>query len=274
VKPLFAREHDEVLKQLAFSRVLLAFDFDGTLAPIVADRERAALRAPTERLFRRVCELYPCAVISGRERRDLLQRLGGAPVEYVLGNRGLELDRTRKQAAEFERQIAAALPHLERALAGVSGLEIENKLLSIAVHYRRSRGKRAARSAIARAVARLPTRMRLVTGKFVVNVVPADAPNKGDALLTLRERATADTALYVGDDISDEDVFSLDQPGRLLGVRVGRSLRSAAPFYLRDQREIDTLLRTLAALRGGLAPERAGALGAVAQRCATSVGKR
>ena len=56
----------------------------------------------------------------------------------------------------------------------------------------------------------------------------AGAPNKGDALLRLRTSDGAHTALYVGDDVTDEDVFRLDQPGRLLTVRIGKSLTSAA----------------------------------------------
>ncbi len=54
-----------------------------------------------------------------------------------------------------------------------------------------------------------------------------------------------DTALYVGDDDTDEDVFALDQPGRLLTIRVGRKLDSLAGYFLRNQAEIDVLLRVL-----------------------------
>ena len=256
MKPLLGRgrgqSNDDLLAQFACCRVLLAFDFDGTLAPIVRDRELAVLRASTLRLFERLCELYPCAVVSGRSQRDLTRRLEPAAVEYVVGSQRLEVGR---RAAAFARQVAEALPILEAALAGYAGLkiDIEDKQYSIAVHYRRSRGKREAQNAIAQAVARLPARMRLIPGKLVVNIVPAAAPNKGDAVLALRAQLGADTALYVGDDVSDEDVFCLDQPGRLLGVRVGRSLRSAAPYYLRDQAEIDELLRRLISVRAGIA---------------------
>ena len=65
--------------------------------------------------------------------------------------------------------------------------------------------------------------------------MPEGAPHKGDAILQLRKLADADTALYVGDDFTDEDVFALDQPGRLLTVRIGdiaifgRCLFSAPP---------------------------------------------
>jgi trehalose 6-phosphate phosphatase len=82
-----------------------------------------------------------------------------------------------------------------------------------------------------------------------VNIVPADAPHKGMALERERSRLFCDTAIYVGDDETDEDVFALDQPGRLLSIRVGRKEDSRADFYLESQAGIDPLLRLLARLR-------------------------
>ena len=49
----------------------------------------------------------------------------------------------------------------------------------------------------------------------------------------------------MGDDETDEDVFALDQPGRLLTIRVGRKRQSLASYFLRNQAEIDRLLETL-----------------------------
>jgi trehalose 6-phosphate phosphatase len=185
-------------------------------------------------------------VISGRSRKDVGARVSQARVKYVIGNHGLEPGRN---IASFEREVTAATPELERKLEGLRGVEIENKRYSLAIHYRKARGKRVARAAIEAAVRELDQRMRMIAGKLLVNVVPEGAPHKGDALAALRAREGADTALYVGDDITDEDVFEIDQPGRLLGVRVGRASRSAAAYFLRDQREIDTLLSKLRALR-------------------------
>lgn len=235
-----------MLVQLAWSPVLLAFDYDGTLAPIVANRDAATMRRETSRLFQRVSEIYPVAVISGRSQGDVRSRLGRAPVKYVIGNHGLEPGR---DLSEFESEMRAVRPALEAALNTTSGIDIEDKRYSLAVHYRRSRNKRGARTAVERAVKALPMPMRIVAGKLVVNIVPARAPNKGDALLELREREQASTALYVGDDVTDEDVFTLDQPGRLVGVRVGESSASSAKYYLRDQREMDVLLERLCDLR-------------------------
>ena len=248
MKHLLSRDNAEVLAQFAFSRVLLAFDFDGTLAPIVRDRSQAIMRSVTASMLKTLCAIYPVAAISGRAKTDVSARLGGARVKYVVGNHGLEPGgRLDKYAVE----IASARRILENALANAHGVDIEDKRYSLALHYRRSRQKRHARTTILKAVAALPLAMRVVPGKLVVNVVPARAPNKGDALLALRTRERADTAIYVGDDITDEDVFKIDQPGRLLCIRVGESQTSAAMYFLRNQREIDRLLAKLVALRDG-----------------------
>jgi trehalose 6-phosphate phosphatase len=244
--PLLGAANGKMLEQLAWSRVLVAFDFDGTLAPIVADRERAFMRTSTADLFARVCSLYPCAIISGRSRDDVLSRLNGARVKYVVGNHGLEPGAT---IDTFEREIADAHRVLSVLLADWPGVEIEDKRYSLAIHYRKSRSKRLARVAIHGAVATLPIRMRIVPGKLVVNVLPELAPNKGDALLALRATEQADIAFYVGDDATDEDVFKLDQPGRLLSARVGESIASCASYYLRHQNEIDRLLAKLVTYR-------------------------
>jgi trehalose 6-phosphate phosphatase len=245
VKPLLAQENAHLLGQLASPQALLAFDFDGTLAPIVAHREEAHMRPRTRSLFALVCERFACAVISGRSRSDVGQRLAGAQVKYVIGNHGLEAPQSVLAWHEEMQDVRA---RLESALTLVPGVDVEDKGFSLTIHYRRATAKRGARMAIRAAVAALPYRLRTIPGKLVVNLVPADAPHKGDALLqTLRETG-AQIALYVGDDVTDEDVFLLNPNPGIVGVRIGVSKTSAAGFYLRDQREIDALLTRLLAL--------------------------
>lgn len=250
MKHLLSEGSIELLAQFAWSRVLLAFDYDGTLAPIVANRDAAAMRVRTRTLLHQVCQLYPTVVISGRSQQDVAGRLEGLPLRHIIGNHGLE---PSEHIADFENQVARMLPALQAALAGWGGVEIEDKRYSLAVHYRRSRQKREARKAVFDAVADLKTPVKLVPGKLVINVVPDGAPHKGDALVRLRKQEGADTAVFVGDDVTDEDVFEMDQPGRLLSIRVGRSQSSAAGYFLRDQSEVDRLLARLASLRAGKA---------------------
>jgi trehalose 6-phosphate phosphatase len=135
------------------------------------------------------------------------------------------------------------------------GVWVEDKQYSVAVHYRQSREKRAARAAIQAAAADLGD-VRLVGGKQVVNVLPVGAPHKGFALEKARDRLRCDTAIYVGDDETDEDVFGIAQPGRLLTVRVGANAGSEASYFLRNQAAVDDLLAELVRLR----PEPALAL--------------
>jgi len=246
VRRVFVRQTLERLARFSRSKVLLAFDFDGTLAPIVENRDLALMRAGTTQLFRELCRLYPCAVISGRSKADVESRLADARVRQVIGNHGLEPGHDLR---EFAREVAHARQLLQLSLAHCSGVEVEDKSYSLAIHYRKSREKRKSRAAIHEVVAALQRTMRVVPGKLVWNLVPARAAHKGDALLLLQDQEAAETAFYVGDDVTDEDVFLLDRPDQLFTVRVGRSKKSAAQYYLSDQREIDSLLTKLVELR-------------------------
>jgi trehalose 6-phosphate phosphatase len=243
---LLSPPHSALLSQLASGHTLLAFDFDGTLAPIVDDRELARMREPTAQLLSHIARSFPCAVISGRSQGDVSARLGSAQVRYVVGNHGLE---PNDSMGEFARQIAAARPVLQAALAAEPGVEIEDKRFSLSIHYRAASDRARARQAVEAAVAALGSSTRSMPGKLVVNILPALAPHKGHALLRLRALEGATCALYVGDDVTDEDVFELDQPERLVSVRVGDARYSAARYFLRDQLEIDQLLSLLIELR-------------------------
>jgi trehalose 6-phosphate phosphatase len=243
---LLAKRNLSVLTEFACSQGVLAFDYDGTLAPIVADRMRANLSARTRSLLARACRRYPCAVISGRGSTDVRKLLGDVPVRYILGNHGME---PGPDLARFRSLVARARQRLESVLSGLQGIEIEDKTYSLSVHYRRSRARTQARLAVERAITQLSLSLRTVPGKCVINLLPKQARTKGDALLAIRKKEQADSALFFGDDDTDEDVFRLDQPGHLTTVRIGYSTTSAAAFYLRKQSEIDGVLQHLIAAR-------------------------
>lgn len=248
MKDILAAPQLELLTQFAWSNVLVGLDFDGTLAPIVQRPEDARLRARTRALLVSLAAEFPVAVISGRARDDVARRLEGIPIAAVVGNHGLEpgadLGRCRSLVAEW-------VPRVRRALESEAGVEVEDKTFSLAVHYRRSRTRRTALQRIRAAIADLGP-ARIIGGKLVVNVLPADAPHKGVALVRLRAQLGTDTALYVGDDVTDEDVFALDDPGRLLCIRVGHNAKSRARYFVSSQPAVDELLRTLIGIRRGM----------------------
>lgn len=245
MKDILAPANRQVLDHLASSDTLLAFDYDGTLAPIVKDPVQAHMRQRTSDLLAAVADTYPCVVISGRGQEDVQQRVSAAGIFEVIGNHGLEPRCPREADAV---QVHGCVPELRRALAGRPGIVIEDKVYSVAIHYRGSPAPRAARMAILRAAASLDG-VRIIGGKRVINLVPRQGPHKGTALATAREKFGCEVALYVGDDETDEDVFALDDPQRLLTVRVGRKRASRAAFYVTDQKSVDSLLATLLRLR-------------------------
>jgi trehalose 6-phosphate phosphatase len=238
LKNILAKEQHTTLLDFAQERVLLAFDFDGTLAPIVREPEAAAMRPRTAAMLAKVAKLYPCAVISGRSRADVMAKVDAIPLRAIFGNHGMEpspnLRTWRRLAARWHAQLASSLPP-------IAGVVIENKGVSLAVHYRKARARAAARRLILIAAAALPG-ARIVEGKMVVNALPAGAPDKSTALTSLCKRLRCDSAIYVGDDENDEDVFALARQGRLLGIRVGRSQHTQAAYFVPNQVAVDRLL--------------------------------
>ena len=91
---LLSRASRAILSRLAQERTLCAFDFDGTLSPIVERPEQAGMGEQTQILLGQLAALYPCVIVSGRARADLLGRLNGVKVERVIGNHGAETEAT------------------------------------------------------------------------------------------------------------------------------------------------------------------------------------
>jgi trehalose 6-phosphate phosphatase len=224
---------------------MLGFDYDGTLAPLVATPSRAVMRPSTTRLLRALARHYPCAIVSGRSRRDLQRRVRIPGLHALIGSHGVEPWDATPRTANLVRHWRTALGE---NLPPVSGVVLEDKTYSLALHYRRSLARGRARHTILRAARALPG-ARIVPGKLVVNLVPARSPHKGEALQRIRARLGCVRTLYVGDDETDDDVFNLGSPDRLLGVRVGRRRSGAPPWYLEQQGDIDELLRILIRLR-------------------------
>lgn len=244
MRHLFSIAASAVVSEFAARRTLLAFDFDGTLAPIVDQPDAAAMRPRTQALLGEVARRYPVVVISGRAQDDVLRRLAQIPVLEVVGNHGLE---PNPFADRFANAVQRWLPLLTERLAGVQGVVIEDKRLSVALHYRASLDQKRALEAIEQTLPLLGP-LRVVGGKKVVNLVPEGGQHKGTALQQLQQKLDCEASLFVGDDVTDEDVFAMRSLS-LLTIRVGQKRDSQAEFFLRDQLEIDALLQLLAESR-------------------------
>lgn len=239
-----------LLEHFACSNVILVFDYDGTLAPIVPDFSRADMKPQTRELLRRLSELYPIAVVSGRAQQDVSRLVEELGVTIVLGNHGDEWGASSHSAAT-EQRVAGWRALLEEALSPFAGVIVEDKRFSLTVHYRLAERRSQAMSVLGALASQLES-ARILGGKEAVNIVPLDAENKGTAVQRIRRMCHCDAAVYVGDDVTDEDVFSLDEPW-LLTIRVGQSTTTGARYFLARQDDVDELMGLFIALRAGTA---------------------
>lgn len=246
---LFSHEGTAMLAATLRNQPLLAFDFDGTLAPIVARPDAARISRGVSSRLQSLSERLPVAIVTGRSVADLRAKLDFEPM-YVVGNHGAEVE----SAVGGSARPAPALDPLRAALqrrAGElesMGVTVEDKQLSLALHYRLSRQRERALASIHELLAPYADALHVFAGKMVVNVSPAHAPDKADAVHALVARCGARCAIFAGDDVNDEPVFA-SAPADWLTVRVGRDAPgSRARFFLDGPNEMALWLERMLAL--------------------------
>lgn len=255
---LFKPDGEAQLRRLVHELALFAFDFDGTLAPIVTRPEQAGLLPAIERLLRQLSARVPVALVSGRSRADLAARV---PVEvrWLVGNHGNEGE-VAEEIAGSRAVVAGWRDQLEGdarfCQALVAGAELEDKSLSLSLHCRRMRDPDAGALQLREIAGRLAPPPVLIGGKRVLNVLPPGSRTKFDAVQALVHAHGFTSVLYVGDDDTDEHVFDRAPP-HWVTVRVELDRRSRARFFVHQQSSVsmilDFLLRELAkpAVTGG-----------------------
>jgi trehalose 6-phosphate phosphatase len=167
------------------------------------------------------------------------------PLFAVVGSHGAEPGLGPCDATKRTR-VLAWLRILRGELSLVPGLEIEDKWFSLAIHHRHV-PSRAGGRAVALAAGASLDGARVIAGRGVVNVLPGEAPHKGTAIAELSRRAGRRPVFYVGDDGSDEDAFRSSAVH--VSVRVGRTARSSAAWYVPGEEAVDDMLRALIAAR-------------------------
>lgn len=235
----------QLLAARAATRVLLAFDFDGVLAPLVERRSQARLPGRTRRLFVAVAERYPTIVLSGRMYADLEPRLRGIPLSGIYGNFGYERACCEGHPSSRIERWAA---RLTSDLRDYEGVAIENKRYSLAIHYRDARNRTAARRAIDKSIGTLHG-ARVLEGTLAATILPGTRMHKGVALQRARRALACTNAVYLGDDGTDEDALGSAPPSRLVAVKVGRTRNTHATFHLARQANIDAFLALMLDLR-------------------------
>ncbi|TWT42009.1 Trehalase [Phycisphaerae bacterium RAS1] len=224
--------------------LLVATDFDGTLAPIVNDPARAEANRESLVALKALSGMPQThiAVISGRALRDLASRTAGVDEAHLVGSHGseFEADSVAPLSAAQQDLLTRLAVALRELAGGGDGFQIEVKPASLAFHYRNAEPSAAegAVAAIERGLGRWPG-VYLRQGKMVVELSVVRT-HKGEALQRLRQRLGASGVLFLGDDSTDEDAFATLQ-GPDVGVKVGPG-SSAARHRAADTQAVARVL--------------------------------
>jgi trehalose 6-phosphate phosphatase len=250
MRHLFTQRGQAALAAALRRRPLLAFDFDGTLAPIELLPEQARVPSAVAGQLAALAARAPVAIVTGRAVADVRGLLGFVP-QYIVGNHGAE---DGDEAPADGPALARALDPLRRMLSAQTatlaeaGVRVEDKGLSLALHYRLAPSPDAAVALIRDLLSQLLQPLHIFPGKMVVNAMAAHAPDKADAVRRLQARSGAGAVFYVGDDVNDEPVFR-SATAHWLTVRVGREDRAShARFFLDSVGEMAPLLERLLTL--------------------------
>ncbi len=242
--------------------ILLLSDYHGTLTPIVERPEMANLPYATGVLLRELTRRrrFKVGIISGRALSDLKMRVGLKDVIYA-GNHGLEIEGpalsfVHPVAEEFRSVGHILYPVLKNSLGRIKGAFVEDKGLTLSVHYRLVDGASVPEVATAFekavGVLRILGRLKVTEGKKVFEVRPAVDWDKGKAIfevLASCRRAhpkIRSLVIFLGDDLTDEDGFRAVVKLGGVPIFVGEAPeKTAAGYYLRSPGEVQEFLSRL-----------------------------
>ena len=236
-------------------RVAVFCDYDGTLAHIAAKPTLAVLpretRAALQALSRK--RHVTTGVVSGRPLRELRARVGLRNLLYI-GSHGYELALPGKRGVSLLSHVQAERLRelgdtLEFELRGLHGAWVERKAAGVAIHYRQAHHGAAIRR-LRRAAKLHGKHFRIQEGKMVLEFVPKGTITKGSTVRKALKRVKRHgpcVTLYLGDDLTDESVFSSLRP-RDIGIFVGTPRATSARYSLGSPDEVRNFLLGLGAI--------------------------
>lgn len=219
----------------------LLLDFDGTLAYLKRRPGNVRLSERVKRTLERLVanRTHFVAIVSGRSYRTLRDMVGIAGVHYY-GLHGAEREGQSTAVGKEQKRALLRAKRLARfQLEALPGIWIEDKGISFAVHYRdASRSTiQAAERELSHLLASLGHALHVLRGNRVWEVLPKGISGKGGAVRAILDALPSGTlTVYVGDDETDEAAFAVLK--KEITVRVGRTRKTRAHFYVRNPTEV------------------------------------
>ena len=227
--------------------LLVASDYDGVLAPLADVPSEAVPEPGVAEVLGRISAApgVTVALVSGRGLADLRTTSGFTGDLRWIGSHGAEFD--GPLTGDLAGRRDELVDRLEPLVTGTPGARLEVKPASVAVHVRQVSDRTAAAALLEGARAAVDPSLTMKPGKDVFEVAVTDA-DKGSAVRRLAAEIEARGVLYLGDDVTDEDVFRV-LGGDDVGVKVGAG-ETAAAHRVADPPAVRALLEQLADLLG------------------------
>ncbi|MGY1811088.1 trehalose-phosphatase [Blastococcus sp. SYSU D00669] len=227
--------------------LLVASDYDGVLSPLVGDPSAAVPEPGAAEALARVAAAdgVTVALVSGRGVADLQRTSGFTGAYRWVGSHGAEFD--GPLTGELAERRDALAERLAPVVAEVAGARLEVKPASVAVHVRQVPDPAVGTALLERARSLADPSLTMKPGKAVLELAVTDA-DKGSALRRLRTDLGAAAAIYLGDDVTDEDGFRALGPDDV-AIKVGEGPTVAA-HRVTDPAAVVAVLEELADLLG------------------------
>ncbi|MFZ0565487.1 MAG: trehalose-phosphatase [Chlamydiales bacterium] len=253
--PSALEEQEAIWKRIKGHQLVIFLDYDGTLTPIVSQPERALLTSSMRATLQELASYYTIAIVSGRDLRDLIKRIGVDNIFYA-GSHGFEIvgPGGLKKELDAAEALLGSLNQIEAqlqlAIKPFKGALIERKHFSIAIHYRnvKDESQEPFKQSI-EAMCRNLHGFKLTHGKKVLELLPNIDWHKGKAILWLLDqlplKSNSIFSIYIGDDLTDEDAFrALNDKGLGIVIR-GGTHESSADYALNDPNEVQLFLQEI-----------------------------
>lgn len=262
IKYLF-RDPDILKRDIKNKFIYIFLDYDGTLTNITTTPEKALMPRQTRTALRRLSELpkHKIAIVSGRSLKDVIKKIRLRNNIVYVGNHGFEIKGPKIKFKSpvplgYRKALEEIREKLNKALARVKGVFVEDKGFSLSLHYRLADKKDIQKIKTEFYSVLVPYEVRhnviVATGKKIFEVRSSANWNKGKVVLwllarqkfLLKNKKTDILPVYIGDDVTDEDAFeALKNKG--LTIRVGKLKKSSARYYVRDVKEVVEFLERL-----------------------------
>ena len=245
----------DALDLLWSPRAALFTDIDGTIAPIAPEPSAAAVLPEARDALAALAARVRVVVLTGRSAADARAMVGLDGVVYS-GNHGAEWliggERSvEPAAAPYLAPLREVAQSAERALGGLTGVRVEDKEVSLSIHYRNAPDPHAARAAILAFADANAAAMAVREGKMIVEVRPPVALSKGEAVRSCVRRERVASAIVIGDDRTDAEAFAVVREMRSAG-----EIRAACAAVSPDDAPPELIASADYALRGPAAAAR------------------